>query len=770
MEFKNPGALWHWLVSLITRLWRALPGAIGRAVVAASPVLTADFWIKLPGRVRHLIWLAIVAIVLFVWRILTAIWRWVSRPLDWSLRRALRAAGIALIVIFAGSYIIIQIAIRYPGSQVEPNQPEHTIYYLDQGWGTSLTTGDPDHDPRQTFYYTPQGTSILATGFRYSWFIHMERAQDQEPFAAPEHMRALGFQVDNVPTPRNPDNLPVGFTRHFAPEFDDEVVDITCAACHTGELHVQVNGKNAGIRIDGGQGMHAFTSTSPGQFGTTLTAAMGATLFNPFKFRRFALAVLGKQYPKELPKLTWDFTRVLYSLLAQTVDDVRHNRYPVEEGFGRTDAIGRIANRAFGTDLDKSNFAQGNAPVSYPAIWDAHHWDWVQYTASVAQPMARNVGETLGVGATLGLVDTYKRPLPEADRFVSLSRIEDLKKIEETIAELKPPEWREDLLGPINQDKAKDGRKVFAAHCARCHEPCLLPPERVAVERPLLLKEYNKELKEDKPLWHLKTIPVENIGTDPQAAMNFVNRRINLEKTGITRAQVLEKVKKILEERQQRRRDYAKAHNLPDPGPGEDEIRKGLDAVNINSASIGQALNYVDMFIQDKYYKELGISKGHQDPKDNELTVEQYDGDGALDAPQVLLEYKARPLGGVWATAPYLHNGSVPTLYDLLSPTNERPRKFSIRNRMDFDPVRVGLVASPASAKGFWVDTTIPGNRNTGHEFRAGGAENFMPSNGVIGPELTPEQRWDVIEYLKVYKEEPQACPLPAAQVKGRPW
>ena len=40
------------------------------------------------------------------------------------------------------------------------------------------------------------------------------------------------------------------------------------------------------------------------------------------------------------------------------------------------------------------------------------------------------------------------------------------------------------------------------------------------------------------------------------------------------------------------------------------------------------------------------------------------------------LQYKVRPLNGIWATPPYLHNGSVPTLYALLSPVEERPKKF----------------------------------------------------------------------------------------------
>jgi cytochrome c peroxidase len=45
-----------------------------------------------------------------------------------------------------------------------------------------------------------------------------------------------------------------------------------------------------------------------------------------------------------------------------------------------------------------------------------------------------------------------------------------------------------------------------------------------------------------------------------------------------------------------------------------------------------------------------------------------------------LFAYKARPLDGIWATAPYLHNGSVPTLYDLLTPPDQRPASFNVGN------------------------------------------------------------------------------------------
>jgi hypothetical protein len=105
--------------------------------------------------------------------------------------------------------------------------------------------------------------------------------------------------------------------------------------------------------------------------------------------------------------------------------------------------------------------------------------------------------------------------------------------------------------------------------------------------------------------------------------------------------------------------------------------------------------------------------------------------------------YKARPLHGIWATGPFLHNGSVPTVYDLLLPEERRPRTFHT-GAVQFDPVHVGLAPDAPPAGAFLFDTTLPGNRNTGHQFRDDGGA------GVIGPSLSDRERFAIIEYLKV--------------------
>jgi mono/diheme cytochrome c family protein len=96
--------------------------------------------------------------------------------------------------------------------------------------------------------------------------------------------------------------------------------------------------------------------------------------------------------------------------------------------------------------------------------------------------------------------------------------------------------------------------------------------------------------------------------------------------------------------------------------------------------------------------------------------------------------YANMPLDGVWLRAPYLHNGSVPTLRALLFP-DERPRMF-YRGYDVYDFQAVGFVSAgpEAQKEGVAFDTTLRGNANTGHHY---------------GSDLSPADREALIEFLK---------------------
>ena len=113
--------------------------------------------------------------------------------------------------------------------------------------------------------------------------------------------------------------------------------------------------------------------------------------------------------------------------------------------------------------------------------------------------------------------------------------------------------------------------------------------------------------------------------------------------------------------------------------------------------------------------------------------------------------YKAGPRDGVWATGPFLHNGSVPTIYALLTPAAERPTSFYVTR--EFDPVNLGINTAVGTSKDYLFDTTLVGNANAGHSFEKSYAQT--KGNGVIGPELTTDERYAIIEYLKSIPNEP---------------
>jgi len=686
--------------------------------------------------------------------------------------------------------------------------------YLNAGW---------DESARRTYYHTPQGTSIPQgagdRALRYAWFLNLEQPFSEERFADPRFLLRFKFLAD----PGHPDSLPVGFNRRLSASVGEDLLDISCAACHTGQLHYNKEGTRYGLRIDGGQAMHAFTDLQLGGFGPMLIGALAETWASPAKFNRFANRVLAEGGSK---------TR-LHKQLGETLEaflEIRQNNpfahlYPTREGYGRTDALGRIANTLFGEHLSEANLQPSAAPVSYPYLWNIWKFNWVQYNGSVAQPLARNLGEALGVGADIRLVDEEGAPLPEDQRFRSSANIPGLERIERALLQLPPPAWPEDIFGPIDRDKAARGEQLFNSHCAECHGPHRSTRARQVAEAPL------KSSPEDH--WLIETISVDHIGTDPTEAQSFLSRTYDLSAIGITGEQVEALVDPLLQKRLARdmlmrlrelsidrslseegrmvfaalAEEFPEPDRLaergfqPSPAPRIRETLNYFDLkpdrtlsvdydaypqlscdtqcqvnalwydldyasaalarqlASIDPANIteGLGLNLIGLLVKQRYYEDYNLSDAQQ---------ACLEGFGALDLPRQIVGYKPRPLAGVWATPPFLHNGSVPSIYQMLLPAAKRDTAFFV-GRRDYDPVHLGYVTSqPPGGEhdGFWFDTSLTGNRNTGHSFEATPAQwqaykadpkaNPLPK-GVIGPQLSDEQRFALLEYLKTRRDNP---------------
>lgn len=117
----------------------------------------------------------------------------------------------------------------------------------------------------------------------------------------------------------------------------------------------------------------------------------------------------------------------------------------------------------------------------------------------------------------------------------------------------------------------------------------------------------------------------------------------------------------------------------------------------MSKLSVAKGLAYVTAFVEKRAYHDANIGPEEQ---------AQLNGFGLPIGVLEVRAYKARPLDGIWATAPFLHNGSVPTVYQLLSPQAERDQTF-YRGSFEYDPRHLGyrtealtavLCSTPASA------------------------------------------------------------------------
>ncbi|HEX8029305.1 MAG TPA: di-heme-cytochrome C peroxidase [Vicinamibacterales bacterium] len=185
-----------------------------------------------------------------------------------------------------------------------------------------------------------------------------------------------------------------------------------------------------------------------------------------------------------------------------------------------------------------------------------------------------------------------------------------------------------------------------------------------------------------------------------------------------------------------------------DPTDAVNFARRTLDATAIGMKADTPGANIIAMVLGGI------VTRGLDDLKITGTERDQWIGnrENLLRACEA---YPARPLAGYWAAGPYLHNGSIPTLYDLLTPAAQRPKEFFTGN-LEFDPVKVGRVTTDFQGS-FLFKTNITGNSNAGHEF---------------GTTLSQEEKMDLIEFLKQVpppgKDLPTvdpsyACPAPPA-------
>ncbi len=638
--------------------------------------------------------------------------------------------------------------------------------YLDQGWTTTL---------RNKWYNESQGSRLLPL----AWMRALEQPAGRGKFLDPAYMSGFGYLTARAGEQNSDPALPLGLVADLEaskkanimcgafPEIckggvmREAWLGMTCAACHTTEIvH---NGKK--LRIDG-----APTHADFYEFLTALNVSLRVTANDEDgKFGRFANAVLGAD---DTPSARARLKAQLDELVAWQNFVENFNKTEAVYGPARLDAQGYILNKivAISGSGQTTDDTPADAPSSYPFVWNTSQQQKIQWNGIAANQnyektdrsgvadygaMVRNTSEVIGVFAH---IETKKKPwIPFwPDSYKSSVRDRSLDDLERWLTALESPRWPAALFGepePVFtvNGETHDGATLYAEHCASCH--ALLAADEINTPLPAIFEDDPSAAK------FIRMSTIEEMQTDLLLACNtylhesepgnFNGRKtfwikgaaINGEEnktanmlTNATLGALLNKAGSIIKRRIEdvavavfgRRRPVL-------AGPPEEIVY--LPGVTDMSAK-----RRVEACLTEPHMDENG---GPEKPAAN------------------IRAYKARPLNGIWATAPYLHNGSVPTLHDLLLPSrvrNTAPADWTPPQRVapsvlagkfrpeefyldfsKFDTERVGFAQqqAPGAFKfEMWKSATepIPGNYNSGHDY---------------GVELNDNDRKALVEYLK---------------------
>lgn len=527
---------------------------------------------------------------------------------------------------------------------------------------------------RQAFYAGDQGSAWMPL----AW-LRAINAPDGQPFLA-DQLARYGY----LPNPFATNGLPIGFTTTGAP--GAEQAGLTCAACHT--RNIVANGIT--YRIDGGPAIVDFQSLlSDAVAGLRQATAPGAA------FDGFAARVLGPAPSRQAV----DQLRADVDLWLKREGTMVERAMPRPDiwGLGRLDALSMIFNRVAGLDIGPApdyliadNIQPADAPVRYPFLWNAAIQDKTQWPGFAANGndllgLARNLGEVYGVFATFHPVrsGTFIRKMDF--KKINSANIKGLQTLETLIGKIGAPRW------PFSVDTqlAVSGQAIFnrstaQGGCADCHGI-----------KPGKTRFFNQKT------W---ATPLQDVGTDSREYAILAREA----QSGVFNGSRL-----LLVGPQIKPRD--KSFNL------------------LSFAVVGSLAQH---FIGRPPLIGMGPVAVPSNTLPNNLKGLAQAFDPRATQPTGDFKYESRVMEGIWAAAPYLHNGSVPTLADLLKPAAERPVRFAVGPNYDLQ--NIGLAATqPGTAvrETTGCEARDSGNSRCGHEF---------------GTRLSPEEKAALLEYLKL--------------------
>ena len=573
--------------------------------------------------------------------------------------------------------LLIAIVILLGFGCTPPSPPVIGKPAVDQGPNWTL-------DTRARFYSQDQGSRIMPV----RWMKALKQPNG-DPFLANNLTRYGYLSNDENPT----SILPVGFTA--SGPVGGEVIGMTCAACHTRQIEVA----GTAYRIDGGPAIADFQS-----FLADLDTAVNTVINDPKAFQGFAGAVLGQ------PATPEDQAQLMTDLQAWYLryHTLMWKALPVDKPWGpsRLDAVAMIFNRLTGLDIGPppsylipDNIRTADAPARYPFLWNAAIQDMTQWPGFADNgndllALARNLGEVYGVFGVFRPRQDPSIPFLQVDYITGNSaNFDGLGKLEDLIKKIGPPKFQ----WPINEPLAKQGKTIFEREtaqggCQACHG---------IKEGPIRLF--------DQKTWVTR---IMDVGTDGREH-DLLGRDAQ---SGVLSG--------------------ASIPSLTKP------LKQNDTAFNILSTSVVGSILQAPFAEELQAQARLSVAPSGRRVSRTagflSLTPQMQQLQGAFKAPPTTqYKYEARVMQGIWAAAPYLHNGSVPTLADLLKPAAERPASFMVGPA--YDPVGVGL-AKVQTKFNYTLHTTDCADRNSGNS-RCG--HEFGTTT------LTAAEKLALLEYLK---------------------
>ena len=560
-------------------------------------------------------------------------------------------------------------------------QREHDLALLPAATPTNVTWLDVglSREEEATWHHLSEGSELMPLSFLEA----LKNPKTGQPFFA--ELANYGFLVESL----DPHHLPVGWTMQMKPFGGRDVpfIGINCSACHSGEIRY----RGQSMRIDGAPNMFALE-----KFFLDMQDALAGMKKSPLQAFLFVRDVVRLNHsPAEANELL-ESSPAAVTLM---------NSVKVEDGLDKHE--GDIV------DVVGSAFVQ---------VIDSQPHDVESHSSLATNAPGLTPEQKQHRGVLRNIVETFRKEEEYIER--RLATVEALSKAIDSGVDLGP--GRGDSFGIIRDLLFPDGAIKLDAPVST---PALFDlknftwihwdgnttsvMDRNIAQAIALGADFDPKTSKSTVLPH-NLYKLEQVASKIRAPAwpEAILGKIDAAKARRGEAHYM----KLCHECHQKEALY-------------DQSRLGTSpyrAANFAGQLAGQPfvshLVSVVGAARDQVYKDHGITPGQARSMErhSEPTWRSTRG------------YLARPLRGIWATAPYLHNGSVATLDDLLKPAAQRLAKFPVGQR-EFDPVKVGYVTEVAEP--YWIfDTTIPGNANSGHEFGAG---------------LPDASRQELIEHLK---------------------